>query len=70
MGASPRMTSWAETLGTALRLLGTVLPGLLGWALLSYGAWLAWPPAGFMVAGGLLLVDQAWTRVRAGRSQR
>ncbi len=27
-----------------------------GAVLLSYGAWRAWPPAGFLVAGALLLV--------------
>jgi len=32
------------------------LAALLGLALLSYGAWRAWPPAGFIVAGVLLLV--------------
>lgn len=29
---------------------------LAGAASLSYGAWLAWPPAGFIVAGALLIV--------------
>lgn len=36
-----------------------VLPDILllmGAASLSYGAWLAWPPAGYLVAGALLLV--------------
>ena len=28
---------------------------LLGGASLSYGAWLAWPPAGYFVAGALLI---------------
>ncbi len=31
------------------------LAGLAGAALLSYGAWLAWHPAGFMLGGALLL---------------
>lgn len=47
--------------GTLLRaLLVTVVAvrGLVALALISYGAWLAWPPAGFMVAGGLLLADR------------
>jgi len=37
----------------------TYLPDLLmlvGAASLSYGAWLAWAPAGFLVAGALLLI--------------
>jgi hypothetical protein len=29
--------------------------GLAGTALISYGAWLAYEPAGFIVGGGLLL---------------
>lgn len=33
--------------------------GLAGAASLSYGAWLVFPPAGFIVAGALLLVA-AW----------
>lgn len=35
------------------------LPDLLmvaGAALVSYGAWLAWQPAGFIVAGALVLM--------------
>lgn len=41
--------------------------GLSGIGLVSYGAWLAWHPAGFMVAGTLLiavalLLARAWTR--------
>ena len=36
-----------------------LLPDLLlvaGAASLAFGAWLAWPPAGFIVAGALALV--------------
>lgn len=29
---------------------------ILGAGSLSYGAWSAWPPAGYLVAGALLLV--------------
>jgi hypothetical protein len=32
--------------------------GLAGLALISYGAWLAYPPAGFVTAGVLLLADR------------
>ena len=31
------------------------LAGLAGVAAIGYGAWLAWPPAGFMVGGALVL---------------
>lgn len=36
-------------------LLLTVMLAV-GVALVSYGAWLAWPPAGFIVAGAALVV--------------
>ncbi|MGW7195541.1 hypothetical protein [Streptomyces chryseus] len=39
--------------GYALR----AAPGLAGLGLVSYGAWLAWPPAGYLAAGALLLAD-------------
>lgn len=35
-----------------------VLRGVAGLLLISYGAWLAWPPAGFIVGGVLLLADR------------
>lgn len=34
------------------------LRGLAGLALISYGAWLAYRPAGFVLAGVLLLADR------------
>lgn len=33
--------------------------GLLGALLLAYGAWMAWPPAGFIV-GGVMAIMAAW----------
>lgn len=36
-----------------------------GLALVAYGAWLAWPPAGFIVAGAGLLADRASEELRA-----
>lgn len=54
--------------GTVVRFLLTAGPGLAGIGLLAYGAWLAWPPAGWMIAGALLLVDRAYQRVRSDRS--
>lgn len=52
------------TLRRALTILRVVAVGLLavrglaGVALVAYGAWLAWPPAGFIVAGVALLADR------------
>lgn len=34
-----------------------VAPALAGLGLVSYGAWLAWHPAGYLTAGVLLLAD-------------
>lgn len=44
-------------------------PGLGGLALISYGAWLAYHPAGFIVAGVGLLADRIATARSAGRGQ-
>lgn len=53
--------------GAAARWLLQALPGLAGLVLVSVGAWMAWPPAGFISAGVLLLVDRAWEQVRTSR---
>lgn len=53
--------------GTIVRVIATAGPGLLGLGLLSYGAWLAWHPAGPMVAGALILADLAYMRLRGGQ---
>lgn len=45
-----------------LGILARAIPGLLGGALLAYGAHLVYPPAGYIVAGVLLLGDVLWTR--------
>ena len=37
------------------------LAGLAAVAAISIGAWLAWPPAGFMVGGALVLVGVVLT---------
>jgi hypothetical protein len=42
----------AGALGTAVGARVAGAPGLLAVGLLSFGAWLAWPPAGFLTAGG------------------
>jgi hypothetical protein len=49
--------------------LWLALPGLLGLLLLSYGAWMAYPAAGFIVPGVLLLADKIATERKAGGSQ-
>lgn len=56
-----RVASMAGAAGTALRVtLALVLAvrGVAGVALVSYGAWLAYEPAGFVVAGLLVLADR------------
>jgi hypothetical protein len=53
----------APPAGAALRYLLAAAPAGVGVLLLSYGAWLAYRPAGFMLAGVVLLAD----RVAAAR---
>jgi len=61
--------SWRAGLGRAAELVGAVAGRVLGWsrsvpgvggaALVSYGAWAVFRPAGFMVAGAFcLMLDQ------------
>lgn len=38
-----------------------------GTGLMGYGAWLAWPPAGFLVAGALLVCVWLLGTLRSGR---
>jgi hypothetical protein len=55
---APALRALATAAGRTLRLValsGRYLPGLVGASALSFGAWLAWAPAGFVVAGVLLL---------------
>lgn len=42
----------------ALQSAVIAMRGLAGLALISYGAWLAYRPAGFVIAGVLLLADR------------
>jgi hypothetical protein len=51
-----------KLLGAALRVVAVAMPGLMrdvaglcGVGLVSYGAWMIYPPAGF-ITGGLLLI--------------
>lgn len=53
----------ARFVGAGLRAIGRALPGtivdaagLAGVASISYGAWLIYVPAGFIVGGALLLI--------------
>jgi len=60
-GAVPMGARLAGAAGTGLRaVLAGVLAvrALAGVVLVAYGAWLAWPPGGFMVAGLVLLADR------------
>lgn len=57
----------AGAAGVALRaaLVGVLaVRALAGVVLVAYGAWLAWPPGGFIVAGAALLADRLDDRRR------
>jgi hypothetical protein len=58
----------AGAAGLVLGALWRALPGLAGLVLVSYGAWLAWQPAGFLAAGVLLLADQIADRMPQRKS--
>jgi hypothetical protein len=66
-GKEPLLVRLAAPAGAAAGTLWRALPVLLGWVLVSVGAWLAWPPAGFLTAGALLLADQIADRRTARR---
>jgi hypothetical protein len=53
--------TWHQRLTTAFPVL-LVLAGL---SLISYGMWLAWPPAGFIVAGLSCLGAEMWREDRS-----
>lgn len=65
-----RWAGLAGAVGMAVGVLGRALPSLTGLVLVAYGAWLAWPPAGFVTAGALILADQIADRRASGRSPR
>lgn len=51
-----------RTIGTTLSAFARIVPGLLrdlaglcGVGLVSYGAWLVYPPAGFIICGSLMI---------------
>lgn len=63
------MMAWREhEIAAAIKSIAPVLlwdgAGLAGAALIAYGAWLIYVPAGFIV-GGLMLLIAAWLRARA-----
>lgn len=62
MASSP--SDRAAAAGAAARVVVRALPGVAGLLLVSFGAWLAFEPAGFITAGVLLLAD----RVAAARA--
>jgi hypothetical protein len=60
--------SAAGPAGAALLAALMAVRGLAALVLISYGAWLAYRPAGFVVAGVLLLADRVVDE-RGGRDQ-
>jgi hypothetical protein len=62
--------SLASAVGLAAAAVGRAATGLLGLGLVAVGCWLAWPPAGFIVAGALLLADRVASQLVAGRGER
>lgn len=63
---SDRLRRWqlaaAGAAGVLVAGLLRALPGLVGLGLVAYGAWLAWPPAGYLIAGALILADVVTAR--------
>lgn len=64
-----RWAALAGAVGLVVGVLGRALPSLTGLGLVAYGAWLAWPPAGFLAAGALILADQVADRLNNERRQ-
>lgn len=50
------LTAALRTIAGAVPGLARDLAGLCGVGLVSYGAWMIFPPAGFIVGGSLLIV--------------
>ena len=51
----PGLTDGVRRAGRKIPALLTDLAGFVGAASIAYGAWLIYPPAGFLVAGVLLV---------------
>jgi len=60
----------AASVGSAVRSLMLAVPGVAAAAAVAYGAWLAWPPAGWMAGGGIVLADVVWSRTRTSEAPR
>lgn len=70
MPKEPWKVRLAAPAGAVVGALWRAAPGLLPVALLTWGAWMAWPPGGPLTAGGLLLADRIadrWPRRREPR---
>lgn len=52
----------ASLAGHLVRILLPAAPALIGLAALCVGAYMAWPPAGFMTGGLVVLADVVWSR--------
>lgn len=67
-GLGRRMAAVALALAVPAAHVVRALPGVIGLLLLSAGAWMAYPPAGFIVPGALLLADKIATERHKGTS--
>lgn len=62
----------SETVTRRPRVVELVRSAVIDWSILgggasmAYGAWLIYPPAGFLVAGGLLLSLGVFAALRGG----
>lgn len=65
MSIRDRMKRTKLAAATAAGVLFRAAPGIGGLGLVSYGTWLAYHPAGFIVAGAGLLVDRVADARRA-----
>lgn len=56
--------SWLTMFGALVMRSGQDILFTLAFSAMSYGFWLAWPPLGFIVSGGLVCVLMVWSRQR------
>lgn len=59
--------SLAKSIGAVLPDLVLDVAGLAGAGSIAYGAWLVYPPAGFIVGGGLVLLGAVLLGAKASR---
>jgi len=57
-----RLEAAATAAGFIVGAVRRAAAGVAGLLLVSFGAWLAWHPAGYMVAGVLVLADVVWSQ--------